>query len=55
MFIIIIYISKKISFITKQERRRLVLELYNEGKTKHEIAKEARYHLRYRRYFAQGS
>jgi hypothetical protein len=55
LFSIIRYISKKISFITKQERRRLVLELYNEGKTKHEIAKEARYHLRYRRYFAQGS
>jgi len=40
-FSIIRYISKKISVITRQERRS-VLELYNHGKTKHEIAKEAR-------------
>jgi DNA-binding NarL/FixJ family response regulator len=40
-FSIIRYISKKISVITRQERRRSVLELYNHGKTKHEIAKEA--------------
>jgi hypothetical protein len=42
LFSIIRYISKKISVITRQERRRLVLELCNEGKTKHEIAKDAR-------------
>jgi hypothetical protein len=35
-------ISKKISVTTRQERRRLILELCNEGKTKHEIAKDAR-------------
>lgn len=42
LFSIIRYISKKISVITRQERRRLVLEPCNEGKTKHEIAKDAR-------------
>jgi hypothetical protein len=42
LFSIIRYYSKKISVITRQERRRLLLELCNEGKTKHEIAKDAR-------------
>jgi hypothetical protein len=30
------------SILTRQERERLVLELYNEGKTYREIAKQAR-------------
>jgi DNA-binding NarL/FixJ family response regulator len=28
--------------LTRQERERLVLELYNQGKTYHEICREAR-------------
>jgi hypothetical protein len=42
LFSILDILVKKISVITRQERRRLVLELCNEGKTKHEIAKDAR-------------
>ena len=34
------------SIITRQERERLVLELYNQGKTIREIAKEARMSFR---------
>src|ERR687890_2049752 len=34
------------SIMTKQERERLVLELYNQGKTIREIAKEARMSFR---------
>jgi hypothetical protein len=33
------------TILTRQERERLVLDLYNQGKTIHEIAKEVRYHL----------
>ena len=32
--------------LTRQEKERFVLELYNQGKTYHEIAKEARVSLR---------
>ena len=32
--------------MTRQERERLVLDLYNQGKTIHEIAKEARMSFR---------
>jgi hypothetical protein len=42
LFSIIRYYSKKISVITRQERRRLLLELCNEGKTKHKITKDGR-------------
>jgi hypothetical protein len=35
-----------LSIITRQERERLVLELYNQGKTIREIAKEARMSFR---------
>jgi hypothetical protein len=34
--------TKYMMILTRQERQRLVLELYNQGKTIHEIAKEAR-------------
>jgi transposase len=34
------------SIMTRQERERRVLELYNQGKTIHEIAKEARMSFR---------
>jgi DNA invertase Pin-like site-specific DNA recombinase len=34
------------TILTRQERERLVLELYNQGKTYHEIAKEVRISLR---------
>ena len=37
-----LYSDIKLSIITRQERERLVLELYNQGKTYREIAKEAR-------------
>ncbi|HZC48397.1 MAG TPA: LuxR C-terminal-related transcriptional regulator [Nitrososphaeraceae archaeon] len=30
------------SILTRQERERLVLELYNQGKTFHDIAREVR-------------
>ena len=30
------------TMLARQERERLVLDLYNDGKTIHEIAKEAR-------------
>jgi DNA-binding CsgD family transcriptional regulator len=35
------------TILTKQERERLVLELYNQGKTYREISKEARISPRY--------
>ena len=31
---------------TRQERKRLVLKIYNQGKTKHETAREARMSFR---------
>jgi DNA-binding NarL/FixJ family response regulator len=34
--------TKYMTILTRQERERLVLELYNQGKTYREIAKEAR-------------
>ena len=34
--------TKYMTILTKQERERLVLELYNQGKTYREISKEAR-------------
>ena len=34
------------TILTRQERERLVLELYNQGKTIREIAKEARMSFR---------
>ena len=39
-------IDIKLSIITRQERERLVLDLYNQGKTYREIAKEARMSFR---------
>jgi transposase len=39
-------IFRKLSIIRRQERERLVLELYNQGKTIREIAKEARMSFR---------
>jgi DNA-binding CsgD family transcriptional regulator len=40
-----LYISedtKYMTILTRQERERLVLDLYNQGKTYREISKEAR-------------
>jgi transcriptional regulator len=34
--------TKYMTILTRQERERLVLELYNKGKTYREIAKEAK-------------
>ena len=34
--------TKYMTILTRQERERLVLELYNQGKTYREISKEAR-------------
>jgi DNA invertase Pin-like site-specific DNA recombinase len=34
--------TKNMTILTRQERERLVIDLYNQGKTYREIAKEAR-------------
>ena len=38
--------TKYMTILTRQKRQRLVLELYNQGKTIREIAKEARMSFR---------
>ena len=38
--------TKYMTILTRQERERLVLDLYNQGKTYREIAKEARVSFR---------
>src|SRR5215203_1565317 len=42
LYYIIIEDTKYMTILTRQERERLVLELYNQGKTYREISKEAR-------------
>jgi DNA-binding NarL/FixJ family response regulator len=44
---------KDVNSKTRQERERLVLDLYNQGKTIREIAKEARISFRDMSYFEQ--
>ena len=45
-FYFILYLLKHVMVLTREEKEKLVLDLYNEGKSTREIAEEARMSFR---------
>jgi DNA invertase Pin-like site-specific DNA recombinase len=46
LFYIILYLLKHVMVLTREEKERFVLDLYNQGKSTREIAEEARISFR---------
>ena len=45
-FLFIVYLLKYVMVLTREEKERLVIDLYNQGKITREIAEEARMSFR---------
>src|SRR5919109_750736 len=45
-FLFIVYLLKHVMVLTREQKERLVLDLYNQGKSTREIAEEARMSFR---------